>query len=610
MSRSHRRRRWRRLTKFPQELWAKIQGFGKRLVLPIEAFSKRLVEKVSTLADAFNKLESRTVKVGGGLFRPLRFLVRAPKATLHKIATSRRLRAIGRPLRHAAKRTQKSFLWVAEALFIDRFFILLGKLSKPIWYPFISLGGFFNAWWRTRKLKRLLWGIPLIVLLLPMLFVSGWMLMGGSAGVADNYRAAINDARAAKDYARLHLLERKLAQLGVDTRLTEYNTVLALERDNKLSEAFERAQRLTGVDGTGYPPAHRWIVQHLLAKQLTVPAHEAQRLVRHHLDALDSQGIKGPDINLLRALELSQENRLNESAELLKPLVDQLLVAAVERFRIDVALNRPEEGRRDALAVRDHFERERRDGATLKGMDYQCWANAERFLGDPIRLRSVVAEWQILDPANAEARTNLAQIYLMEFEELLQSPQPNAQELAQRLQDAFLLADISNPVKKQLASLYQQRTSAPVLQEMFDQLGHSAALPASLAEVLGTIAAMEGQLPQAEFLLRQATTKDPNNGIAWNNLASLLLQKDDVRVLEEALTMANRAVASSPEDFRYRETRGQILLRLKHPQEAVNDLEFALNGLPDLTSIHRSLAAAYEALGNSTLATQHRNLSQ
>ena len=61
-----------------------------------------------------------------------------------------------------------------------------------------------------------------------------------------------------------------------------------------------------------------------------------------------------------------------------------------------------------------------------------------------------------------------------------------------------------------------------------------------------------------------------------------------------------------PENAHYRETRGQILIKLQRWSDAVRDLELALNGMPESQPIHRSLAEAYEQLGDATLAAAHR----
>jgi predicted Zn-dependent protease len=76
--------------------------------------------------------------------------------------------------------------------------------------------------------------------------------------------------------------------------------------------------------------------------------------------------------------------------------------------------------------------------------------------------------------------------------------------------------------------------------------------------------------------------------------------------MENALAAVNKALEISPDQFRYRETRGQILVRLGRWKDAIQDLEFAANGLPGSAEVHRSLAKAYDALGDQQLARVHR----
>jgi regulator of sirC expression with transglutaminase-like and TPR domain len=105
--------------------------------------------------------------------------------------------------------------------------------------------------------------------------------------------------------------------------------------------------------------------------------------------------------------------------------------------------------------------------------------------------------------------------------------------------------------------------------------------------------------------LEQAVAGDPSNAVAWNNLACVLLQQPDAG-LESSLAASERALQLQPLDYRFRETRGQIFARLGRWQEAVDDLEYALNGMPDVPAIHRSLGKAYDALGETQLAAVHR----
>ncbi|HJQ81926.1 MAG TPA: tetratricopeptide repeat protein [Lacipirellulaceae bacterium] len=83
-----------------------------------------------------------------------------------------------------------------------------------------------------------------------------------------------------------------------------------------------------------------------------------------------------------------------------------------------------------------------------------------------------------------------------------------------------------------------------------------------------------------------------------------MLQEPDGDI-DDALEAVNEALEIRPDEFRFRETRGQVLVRLGRWQEAVQDLEYAANGMPESRDIHRSLAKAYDALGEKQLAQVH-----
>jgi tetratricopeptide (TPR) repeat protein len=124
-------------------------------------------------------------------------------------------------------------------------------------------------------------------------------------------------------------------------------------------------------------------------------------------------------------------------------------------------------------------------------------------------------------------------------------------------------------------------------------------------EAAGTAAATLGDYTTARQYLRLAVERDPRNAVAWNNHAWLTLQEEDGD-LEDALAAVNKALQIAPGEFRFRETRGQILVRLGRWQSAVEDLEFAANGMPESADIHLALAKAYDALGDQRLAGMHR----
>jgi uncharacterized protein HemY len=94
-----------------------------------------------------------------------------------------------------------------------------------------------------------------------------------------------------------------------------------------------------------------------------------------------------------------------------------------------------------------------------------------------------------------------------------------------------------------------------------------------------------------------------------NNMATLLTLSTPPE-LDRALAIIQSVVTNSPANPEFRDTRGQILLKLKRYQEAITDLEFALPSLKPAASTHKALAEAYQALGLSQLAQEHLRLAK
>jgi predicted Zn-dependent protease len=597
------------MQRFPAQFYEWLMTTGKRLVEPIEDLFTWFGNRLFRFSDNFTGVETVALSVGRIILWPVR-LCRTAAAGFFELAVPNSARAyFARRLRSVSRRARPLVTvatQVAHALNLDRAALWIAKITKPVWYPIVACCWFAQAWINTRSYKRLALAVPVFAILLMLPLLKGWMWYRGDRAAAARYRIALATAQEQRDFARVHLFERKLAQLGQDTRLSEFNTAKLLERDGKTKEAYERMQRLAPLGAPGYPLAHYWILQHLLQKKIDVPTDEAYRLARIHLDLLAKLGAKGPELDLMEANCLVHENRAKEASALLKPLIYRNRAAAVERLRIDVMLNFAGEARQDAMAVREQMQKlSTSSSQSLTARDYQYWTMAEGVLGDSKRSSELLAEWIKLDPANKAAKKQMAGVYLREFQQMLNSPDADAAELALRLQKSFELNDPPEAAKEQLAVMYQQKFANDVVAKIFDCLYSTPKLPPNLAELMGTSAAVSGEWDRAETWLRQALRDRPNNAAAWNNLACVLLQHSNPP-LQEALAAASKAVEADNDDYRFRQTRGQILLRLQRYQESVSDLEYALNGMPDVATIHQSLAKAYDALGNRQLADFHQ----
>jgi tetratricopeptide (TPR) repeat protein len=119
-----------------------------------------------------------------------------------------------------------------------------------------------------------------------------------------------------------------------------------------------------------------------------------------------------------------------------------------------------------------------------------------------------------------------------------------------------------------------------------------------------------GELPDHETFCQDIETnsyrvileKQPNDFLTINNLAYKFSEKGQ---LEEALKLAERAVAIAPNNGMILDTYGWILFKQKKYLPAIDVLKKSASFLPDHPIIHFHLGSAYHEIGNDKLAKEH-----
>lgn len=589
-----------------------IARAGGTITAPIEWMLAATVGRFFHMFEQFECVEDWLRAVVRLATWPLRITWRLAAAAARLVVPATMAASLGRW--HEAsiyyrKRVAAATWELAERLNLDAPLRWLAWLLQPVWRPLASIVGFGYAWALTRPYRKMMWGLPVLAAVVPLSIAAAWSLTWGRDSLAAWYRVAADDARDRSDYETMQLFERKLDQLGVDSNHTNFEAAIALAKEGKVDEAYERMKLLAPAGAAGYPAAHHWILAQLLAGALNVDEPERLKLSEEHLEQLTKTRIKDDGIDLLRAMYLAQTGQLEQAAALLEPLINTMEIAALQRMEIDRQLGRTEESVRDARALTLHFEEEASRGKSIDSDRYQAWTEAAKLLGDDAEWARLVRAWLAVDADNKLARQNVATLDRREFDDMLKTSHPNGGELAKRLSEVMRLMDDATSLEPQVVNLYIHRQESPAIDEMFRILMASADAPTALNAILGAAAAGTGDVPTARRLLGQVVESDPKNAVAWNNYAWALAQEPD-QDLAQALTAVNRALELSPEEFRFRETRGQILVTLGKWQEAVGDLEFALNGMPDLKPIHMALATAYDHLGDTDLAEIHRQQTQ
>jgi uncharacterized protein HemY len=126
---------------------------------------------------------------------------------------------------------------------------------------------------------------------------------------------------------------------------------------------------------------------------------------------------------------------------------------------------------------------------------------------------------------------------------------------------------------------------------------------------LGIDAWQHGQPEMARKHLALSFESAPQMPEVANNMAMILAvgdQPDPPR----ALAIIQTVLEKFPEQPNFRDTRGQILVKLGRWHEGVLDLEYALPKLVSTRATHEALAEAYRGLGAQALAEQHVRLAK
>ena len=122
---------------------------------------------------------------------------------------------------------------------------------------------------------------------------------------------------------------------------------------------------------------------------------------------------------------------------------------------------------------------------------------------------------------------------------------------------------------------------------------------------LSNILWIQEQRVRARFHLEQAYSLGNNFVVIVNNLA-WILANDENPDLERALELARTAVDRAPDNPRFRDTLGTVLMKQSQYEKAISEFQRAINGIPNRSKVHSKLAFCYLALGMTDLAELHR----
>jgi predicted Zn-dependent protease len=482
-------------------------------------------------------------------------------------------------------------------------------LTAPLrWltYGLLLLADFFVGWLWTRHYRRLLYGIPAILLVMPLAFCAVRLPFYSPQAKARHYRRAANEALATADYPTATLYFRKLAQLGDAHHQVLMQSALLAEQQGDLVEAYRQMQQLAPLDQAGLAEAHLWIAQEISIGAIEMGNPQASALIETHLRHAAAGGLEDPSLRIWLARIYWLTNRRQQCQEILDQMQLNELpwLARVGAADMLAQLGQLQRARALAISASEHYRQQSDQGTELTADEYSGWAAAAELAGNPGEAFDALLQAVAAYPQDTRLRRVAAQTGLSYFDRYRGDTPVAWQRRMRVLQQLRTLMADQEPVLRRAAELTLVPSVSAAATQILQDYQQTAPLPASVEKTLGDTAVVHGDSARARDHYRVALTLDPQLDGALNNLA-YLLASEEPRDLEQALQLAQRAVQLRPNDPHFLETRGQILVQLKRWQEAVDDLTRSLNGMPYKREIHASLATAYRALGQTEAAESH-----
>jgi tetratricopeptide (TPR) repeat protein len=463
-------------------------------------------------------------------------------------------------------------------------------------------------WLWTRTYRHLLMGIPAIVLLMPLMYCAIRLPFHTNEAKAKHYQRAAAEAIQDEDFEQAQLFYRKLFQLGSVHERVTYQSALVSAEQGEMQTAYQRMKTIASPDEAGFAGAHLWIARAIARGDIESDNPERARLLRTHLRFVLASRPDHPTATVLLAHSYQESGQVKEALELMRRLPpDQLSMRSLVRLAELAAQNGNMREAQDVAArVCRHYDELSRTGdPPLTANDFLLWSAATEYLDGPAAAIEILENGlsQHADDANLRrALVSIGTAYFDLQQKQGQMTSPQQLDFLKRLLSAVPGDEGIQRRIVMLTSDLDVKTEAGRLIESGHQAG---TLTANACRAMGDVAVQRSDWDRAKDWYQEAIQKDAEHHPALNNLAWLLAFRQPVD-LTRALELADRAVTLQGTNPHYRETRGQIHLKLQRWPAAIVDLEYAINGMPDNLAIHDALAEAYANTGQSELAEAHR----
>ena len=602
----------------------------------------RLMQKIDRIRDGIGaffgatseKLHKNTVQRATEAFEDTRF----------KIFNSEKGRALSQAVEERTSRIQNilhmmfwvPFTWIYNSFgsFFSWIYSTLARVLFPMWLKvrvseisesadekitkaaeardrvvgkhFSIISNSVGCYLGSRKFSRLLGAIPSVVMLLPVCFFAARIPTYSDQRKAGFYHIEAIKARDQGDFKTASLCYRKIRTLLSDSDIYIYESAVSAAEAGNIDEAYELMNQIAALEEEipSFAAAHIWIAGSLLRGKIDVK--NATEIARQHLkkSLIVSPGNAAAIITLAE-LYIRQE-KYAEAIDLIRPLEGKQTVATLFRARIHLAQGEVQQATEKAAMV-DAAYRKKSAVRKLPLGDIVFWSQAAELLDQPAEVQRIMEMLESDASTDSDSRDALVRFYCARFDQLIYSDDTFAATQLELMQKAAKLDPTHEGVVERVAILTKKNNDiGNRAREIIEQVERSQTLSNRIETTLAVSAFQRKDYDDAVERFEKLYAANSSSAKIANNLAWLLTQTTNPN-LERALQMANRAnELNHGRNALHRETRGQILVRLGRYDEAIVDLEFAINGIPESRELMDSLATAYERTGKMDQANLYR----
>jgi len=420
--------------------------------------------------------------------------------------------------------------------------------------------------------------------------------------------AAVADSRGQARYAEA--LFRRALDLQSNNKRTRFVVGAMLGNRGAILQALAYMNSIAPETGSGYAPAHAWIANLMLQRQLS----EAEMpVLKHHLDVA-VKWEQAPANLLVAATQFAVLAKDNIRAiDMLRQSAERSPEFEGDLFRLAIQLNNKVVAEQTAeKALPRLLEKIANGTATADDrinvadmLFYKGELQAARAaLEDGLKLEGLVPE------DVAKLKLALSELYRLRFTQTLKaSSETWSADI--RLLDQAMRIDPTNPkVAEQVAMLARIGGNSPpdeLMKQLNEFLAQGTATPVTHAWI-AEAHILRNEYGDAIKHLEDVVARMPDSAQSHNNLAYAIALSDPSK-MQEALTHALDAVKAGPRVADFHDTLGFIYMKLNRTAEAISEMEIAVElqqGRPDF---HERLASAYEKQGTKEMAIIHRQLA-